>query len=95
MNHTCIIVFRFQLTAARRRLGDSADDCLLEVWISTHSRAKAAGGAKIYLCHCQHVSTHSRAKAAGKKRLKAHELSHISTHSRAKAAGCLIMGLPL
>ena len=66
MNHTCIIVFRFQLTAARRRLGDSADDCLLEAWISPHSRAKAAGGAKLYLCRCQHISTHSRAKAAGR-----------------------------
>ena len=78
---------KFQLTAARRRLAQKASHSGGRFYISTHSRAKAAGFYTLQYTFNQAISTHSRAKAAG---LKAHELSHdeiISTHSRAKAAG--------
>ena len=55
----------FQLTAARRRLGDCLNCANWRISVSTHSRPKAAGfvTTKDYVMVI--VSTHSRPKAAG------------------------------
>ncbi len=55
---------RFQLTAARRRLGADMSTTGL-YWVSTHSRPKAAGRMKYGVNPQGLVSTHSRPKAAG------------------------------
>ena len=57
--------FRFQHTAARRRLGKHT--CLVHICIhvSTHSRPKAAGRFACFKFIVTPVSTHSRPKAAG------------------------------
>ena len=57
-------------------------------YISTHSRAKAAGPKQEKFCYGYMISTHSRAKAAGRHFLRLLLQIGISTHSRAKAAGC-------
>ena len=56
-------------------------------YISTHSRAKAAGKTNDEICMLFNISTHSRAKAAGSRPLFYGVQYIISTHSRAKAAG--------
>ena len=62
--HTCIR-YQFQLTAARRRLGAAWIRAFLRVWVSTHSRPKAAGPSEPGAPSEPGVSTHSRPKAAG------------------------------
>ena len=57
---------RFQLTAARRRLGPPAVSLSNSMRVSTHSRPKAAGSMlRAHLLPLV-VSTHSRPKAAGR-----------------------------
>ena len=56
-------------------------------FISTHSRAKAAGEWLENHGFLRVISTHSRAKAAGRHKLHPLLALLISTHSRAKAAG--------
>ena len=56
---------QFQLTAARRRLGDYESGYMRGYHVSTHSRPKAAGDSLISLDWIVKVSTHSRPKAAG------------------------------
>ena len=56
---------QFQLTAARRRLEAVIKDVNGEQYVSTHSRAKAAGAKKAQKRDQKIVSTHSRPKAAG------------------------------
>ena len=80
-------VYKFQHTAARRRLD-------LAGWlldggngVSTHSRPKAAGIFKIPRLCRNRVSTHSRPKAAGQILSVAFCDRNVSTHSRPKAAG--------
>ena len=85
--HQIYAMAMFQLTAARRRLGKNKDAQGNSIWVSTHSRPKAAGRFNIGCLADIPVSTHSRPKAAGAKKFKAHELTEVSTHSRPKAAG--------
>ena len=62
----CKDLYKFQHTAARRRLADvekTQDD--LET-VSTHSRPKAAGAVRTWDTVSERVSTHSRPKAAGR-----------------------------
>ena len=77
----------FQLTAARRRLDDDYMIWASLKLISTHSRAKAAGGYRAAQRAPLAISTHSRAKAAGTPYVNQAGYFFISTHSRAKAAG--------
>ena len=78
----------FQHTAARRRLGSSADLSDDAFDVSTHSRPKAAGYEVNAVDIALSVSTHSRPKAAG---FMGHSYIScsicVSTHSRPKAAG--------
>ena len=65
-----------------------------QLYVSTHSRLKAAGIARSGYLNVSGVSTHSRLKAAGHGSSMAHWRSYVSTHSRLKAAGKLqIRGL--
>ena len=57
------------------------------VYVSTHSRPKAAGQNQLHLSHVCLVSTHSRPKAAGGQGGEQHLGQSVSTHSRPKAAG--------
>ncbi len=63
--------------------------CLLpNLYVSTHSRPKAAGTGKAYDSTTVYVvSTHSRPKAAGYMVAAAPINDTVSTHSRPKAAG--------
>ena len=103
--------WKFQLTAARRRLEAISTLVLYthhfnsqpreggwiqpgavlagHLFISTHSRAKAAGPDDLAEPEGLGISTHSRAKAAGKVNRTIMAVMLISTHSRAKAAGCM------
>ena len=63
---TCIIVTRFQHTAARRRLERRQNLYRPCHPVSTHSRPKAAGIGKMAKQAMAIVSTHSRPKAAGR-----------------------------
>ena len=56
----------FQLTAARRRLAAGRWGAKSTKYISTHSRAKAAGISFDKIKDEFDISTHSRAKAAGR-----------------------------
>ena len=77
----------FQLTAARRRLGNQPVVKCYYTAVSTHSRPKAAGAERGGKAKTIGVSTHSRPKAAG-PREREREREAVSTHSRPKAAGC-------
>ena len=77
----------FQLTAARRRLGKLCKDWFFNLYVSTHSRPKAAGGGSGFRRYSIWVSTHSRPKAAGHFFLRGYLRVTVSTHSRPKAAG--------
>ena len=57
--------WRFQLTAARRRLVDADQIVDMLKAVSTHSRPKAAGSTRVIRGLIADVSTHSRPKAAG------------------------------
>ena len=59
------LIWMFQHTAARRRLGLVGCSVRGRDVVSTHSRPKAAGGYKLLTGLGQKVSTHSRPKAAG------------------------------
>ena len=85
--HKCPMMFSFQHTAARRRLGRRA--CLegFDKGISTHSRPKAAGAGQNLHRRTFGISTHSRPKAAGPSFRPVIRAMIISTHSRPKAAG--------
>ena len=63
---------KFQLTAARRRLGLPHFARARRLGVSTHSRPKAAGIQKNKRALPYLVSTHSRPKAAGRAFLHAH-----------------------
>ena len=77
----------FQHTAARRRLGIALRFLITCLYVSTHSRPKAAGQNQLHLSHVCLVSTHSRPKAAGPPLEHAGNQRVVSTHSRPKAAG--------
>ena len=79
--------YRFQHTAARRRLGKIRRFPNPERWVSTHSRPKAAGFPYLSNNHHNYVSTHSRPKAAGTPCRRKRGRCYVSTHSRPKAAG--------
>ena len=73
----------FQLTAARRRLGEVSERFEMAAAISTHSRAKAAGQAQRILASRKQISTHSRAKAAGTcKRCRKTIVYHFNSQPR-------------
>ena len=55
----------FQHTAARRRLALIQYVFIKNIFVSTHSRPKAAGYQPIFYRAFSKVSTHSRPKAAG------------------------------
>ena len=57
--------FKFQHTAARRRLAAFIDTLSFTFKVSTHSRPKAAGPPELPPPPPVPVSTHSRPKAAG------------------------------
>ena len=57
------------------------------VWVSTHSRPKAAGIDFKPSLRTMMVSTHSRPKAAGPTVTSRYHRKLVSTHSRPKAAG--------
>ena len=78
---------RFQHTAARRRLGATNPVARNGVFVSTHSRPKAAGRGQGWAETFLIVSTHSRPKAAGKMICCPSTSQMVSTHSRPKAAG--------
>ena len=84
---------KFQLTAARRRLGDNTHKSGEAGDVSTHSRPKAAGRCVLQRRRLAAVSTHSRPKAAGRFLLDAYNKSGVSTHSRPKAAGGMYSGI--
>ncbi len=81
------IKYRFQHTAARRRLAVSVGKTPEEVQVSTHSRPKAAGTAhkrQAQLCQCFNTQPPEggwRNDRSGRRTLR------VSTHSRPKAAG--------
>ena len=77
----------FQHTAARRRLGKDWECFFPNLYVSTHSRPKAAGSALIIISTIIVVSTHSRPKAAGLILDILSLANLVSTHSRPKAAG--------
>ena len=79
--------FRFQHTAARRRLVHLYVFAVLSLLVSTHSRPKAAGFSDLDRFLYPQVSTHSRPKAAGQRLLREIQVKKVSTHSRPKAAG--------
>ena len=81
------LIFKFQLTAARRRLALCSAGALLYSCVSTHSRPKAAGLINFMVDVGLDVSTHSRPKAAGRGSQGCAACSLVSTHSRPKAAG--------
>ena len=81
------VSWRFQHTAARRRLVVKARFKVLWGIVSTHSRPKAAGCSVIALSERDVVSTHSRPKAAGVWVGIGIVDLQVSTHSRPKAAG--------
>ena len=82
----CIILpFRFQHTAARRRL-DRSNVPMPKLYVSTHSRPKAAVVLLDRGTVVEGVSTHSRPKAAVDKSVYGLYKSAVSTHSRPKAA---------
>ena len=57
-------IIKFQHTAARRRLRNQCGLDIIGMWVSTHSRPKAAA-EKVFASNAkQGVSTHSRPKAA-------------------------------
>ena len=58
-----------------------------ELYVSTHSRPKAAGKERLTMMGFSSVSTHSRPKAAGMLCRWKWLLYRVSTHSRPKAAG--------
>ena len=81
-----VTAWKFQHTAARRRLLIAKAKNEGRVMVSTHSRAEAAakgwhGGVVWYP-----VSTHSRAEAAAAPIGRAWSSVNVSTHSRAEAA---------
>ena len=82
-------VFKFQHTAARRRLVEARIVPDITLYVSTHSRPKAAGFLPLPNCLQVEVSTHSRPKAAGIGTGCADKGTAVSTHSRPKAAGLL------
>ena len=57
------------------------------VFVSTHSRPKAAGTSCSIVLAAASVSTHSRPKAAGMEMKEPKFSISVSTHSRPKAAG--------
>ena len=59
---------------------------LWNVWVSTHSRLKAAALGITLVTYKGIVSTHSRLKAAAERVKKTQEINLVSTHSRLKAA---------
>ena len=77
----------FQHTAARRRLEMTSLTAERAVFVSTHSRPKAAGVGNILSIQLIIVSTHSRPKAAGCRNPAIRPSLAVSTHSRPKAAG--------
>ena len=79
--------FKFQLTAARRRLVNHRGIIVFVAVVSTHSRPKAAGTPAANSCSNTSVSTHSRPKAAGLIKVLLIIGFSVSTHSRPKAAG--------
>ena len=82
--------YRFQHTAARRRLGLLCQFRACKQLVSTHSRPKAAGQTANSFGQIKAVSTHSRPKAAGHDKEDARQNTRkVSTHSRPKAAGRL------
>ena len=78
--------FLFQLTAARRRLGDNDIKDFVSTKVSTHSRPKAAGKYTNHHMMPDGVSTHSRPKAAGSS-LKASKLKPHSFNSQPPEGG--------
>ena len=56
--------FKFQHTAARRRLLSDKPQHIKRANVSTHSRAEAAANRYFARWHLGYVSTHSRAEAA-------------------------------
>ena len=79
-------IIKFQHTAARRRLRNQCGLDIIGMWVSTHSRPKAAA-EKVFASNAkQGVSTHSRPKAAAFGDWLGGELTEVSTHSRPKAA---------
>ena len=86
--HTMNGWFRFQHTAARRRLAKLRRLDCQTLQVSTHSRPKAAGLVLASFALQKWVSTHSRPKAAGSTQYTAPSQNpNVSTHSRPKAAG--------
>ena len=82
--------FQFQLTAARRRLGDSFRQLAKLTEISTHSRAKAAGAAaRPKAWPSGYFNSQPREGGWVGQMAQAFTPHRISTHSRAKAAGCI------
>ena len=81
------IVFKFQHTAARRRLRVFYEAKDGEILVSTHSRPKAAAFWRKFLTrYVLPVSTHSRPKAAAMGFNSFYIIFGVSTHSRPKAA---------
>ena len=77
----------FQHTAARRRLGNSGFMIFYKLFVSTHSRPKAAGTnqtRKELKCVFQHTAARRRLETRGQD---ADNRQKVSTHSRPKAAG--------
>ena len=77
----------FQHTAARRRLGGGAAFGRVDVFVSTHSRPKAAGSIFSH-CFINTGSFNTQPPEGGWDVVKKSDnLSMVSTHSRPKAAG--------
>ena len=88
---TICLLMRFQLTAARRRLGLSIARIDLPVIVSTHSRPEAAGqclGNLVHLIAC----FNSQPPGGGwtPDEIPAKSVITVSTHSRPEAAGFLL-----
>ena len=78
---------RFQHTAARRRLGSFPNMITLNVFVSTHSRPKAAGiGFLIGSPVLWFQHTAARRRLVGRQQGQTRP-RRVSTHSRPKAAG--------
>ena len=90
-----LTLWKFQHTAARRRLPYLLFCAIIAPVVSTHSRPKAAAGIAGFVYWAKFiVSTHSRPKAAASSTQSMFNKNIVSTHSRPKAAAkfCTYIG---
>ena len=81
---------RFQLTAARRRLGAAVVRVVAHLLFQLTAARRRLVDRYAVCAHAGRVSTHSRPKAAGRCLSHLPAIPAVSTHSRPKAAGLFL-----